>query len=106
MMPDTNDYEVLGHLGRDGRTADMPVIFLTALGSVDEAHRGLDLAATDYVATACRWTGHQIGIAPCGGREKSVRVHADTLSKRAQGHANNDSGGAKSGGFESRGIAD
>ena len=101
-----NGYEVLGHLGRDGRSADMPVIFLTALGSADEAHRGLDLGATDYVTTACRWTGPQIGIAPCGGPEKSVRFHADMLSKRAQGHANNDSGGAKSGGFESRGIAD
>ena len=101
-----NGYEVLGHLGRDGRSADMPVIFLTALGSVDEAHRGLDLAATDYVATACRWTGRQIGVAPSGGREKSGCFHADTLSKRAQGHANNESGGAESGGFKSRGIAD
>ena len=50
MMPDMDGYEVLGHLGRDARTADIPVIFLTALGSVDEEHRGLDLGATDYVA--------------------------------------------------------
>ena len=50
MMPDMDGYEVLGRLGRDTRTADIPVIFLTALGSVDEEHRGLDLGATDYVA--------------------------------------------------------
>ncbi len=50
MMPDMDGYEVLGHLGRDTRTADIPVIFLTALGSADEEHRGLDLGATDYVA--------------------------------------------------------
>jgi class 3 adenylate cyclase/HPt (histidine-containing phosphotransfer) domain-containing protein len=50
MMPDMDGYEVLGHLGRDARTADIPVIFLTALGSVDEEHKGLDLGATDYVA--------------------------------------------------------
>ena len=50
MMPDMDGYEVLGHLGRDARTADIPVIFLTALGSADEEHRGLDLGATDYVA--------------------------------------------------------
>ena len=50
VMPVMDGYEVLGHLGRDARTADIPVIFLTALDSVDEEHRGLDLGATDYVA--------------------------------------------------------
>ncbi|MGC1174053.1 adenylate/guanylate cyclase domain-containing protein [Polaromonas sp.] len=50
MMPDMDGYEVLAELGRDPRTADIPVIFLTALGSVDEERRGLDLGATDYVA--------------------------------------------------------
>ncbi len=49
MMPDMDGYEVLRRLGRDIRTADIPVIFLTALGSVEEEHRGLDLGATDYV---------------------------------------------------------
>ncbi|MDP2033758.1 MAG: adenylate/guanylate cyclase domain-containing protein [Polaromonas sp.] len=49
MMPDMDGYEVLRRLGRDTRTADIPVIFLTALGSVEEEHRGLDLGATDYV---------------------------------------------------------
>jgi adenylate cyclase len=49
MMPDMDGYEVLQRLGHDTRTADIPVIFLTALGSVEEEHRGLDLGATDYV---------------------------------------------------------
>ncbi|MES2954533.1 MAG: adenylate/guanylate cyclase domain-containing protein, partial [Pseudomonadota bacterium] len=49
MMPDMDGYEVLKRLGLDPRTADIPVIFLTALGSVEEEHRGLDLGATDYV---------------------------------------------------------
>lgn len=49
LMPDMDGYEVLQRLGRDTRTADIPVIFLTALGSVEEEHRGLDLGATDYV---------------------------------------------------------
>ncbi len=49
MMPDMDGYEVLRRLGGDTRTADIPVIFLTALGSVEEEHRGLDLGATDYV---------------------------------------------------------
>ena len=50
MMPDMDGYEVLRRLGADARTADIPVIFLTALGSVEAEHRGLDLGATDYVA--------------------------------------------------------
>ncbi|WP_372826990.1 adenylate/guanylate cyclase domain-containing protein [Polaromonas sp.] len=49
MMPVMDGYEVLKRLGGDARTADIPVIFLTALGSVEEEHRGLDLGATDYV---------------------------------------------------------
>jgi adenylate cyclase len=49
MMPDMDGYEVLDRLGRDPRTADIPVIFLTALGSVEDEQRGLDLGATDYV---------------------------------------------------------
>ncbi len=50
LMPDMDGYEVLDHLSRDTRTADIPVIFLTALSSVEEEQRGLDLGATDYVA--------------------------------------------------------
>ncbi|MDI1275623.1 adenylate/guanylate cyclase domain-containing protein, partial [Polaromonas sp.] len=49
VMPDMDGYEVLARLSRDPRTADIPVIFLTALGSEDEEQRGLDLGATDYV---------------------------------------------------------
>jgi class 3 adenylate cyclase/HPt (histidine-containing phosphotransfer) domain-containing protein len=49
MMPDMDGYEVLRRLGRHPRTQDIPVIFLTALGSVEEEQRGLDLGATDYV---------------------------------------------------------
>ncbi len=49
VMPDMDGYEVLGRLSQDPRTADIPVIFLTALGSEDEEQRGIDLGATDYV---------------------------------------------------------
>ena len=49
MMPGMGGYEVLRHLGRDARTADIPVIFLTALNNAEEEERGLDLGATDYV---------------------------------------------------------
>lgn len=49
MMPDMDGYEVLWRLRQDAATADIPVVFVTALGtSVDEAH-GLELGAVDYI---------------------------------------------------------
>jgi adenylate cyclase len=49
MMPGMDGYEVMRRLARDTRTADIPVIFLTALSSVEEEQFGLDLGATDYI---------------------------------------------------------
>jgi len=49
MMPGMDGYEVMRRLARDPRTADIPVIFLTALSSVEEEQFGLDLGATDYI---------------------------------------------------------
>ena len=49
MMPGMDGYEVLWQLRQDASTADIPVIFVTALDtSVDEAH-GLELGAVDYI---------------------------------------------------------
>lgn len=49
LMPDMDGYEVLLRLHQDPRTADIPVIFLTALSSAQEEQRGLDMGAIDYV---------------------------------------------------------
>lgn len=49
MMPGMDGYEVMRQLAGDPRTADIPVIFLTALASVEEEQYGLDLGATDYI---------------------------------------------------------
>ena len=49
VMPGMDGYEVMSRLANDARTADIPVIFLTALSSVEEEQRGLDLGATDYI---------------------------------------------------------
>ncbi len=49
MMPDMNGYEVMDRLRQQTRTSDIPVIFLTALSSVEEEQRGLDLGAIDYI---------------------------------------------------------
>jgi adenylate cyclase len=49
MMPGMDGYEVMRRLRRNPATAAIPVIFLTALTSIDEEQFGLDLGAVDYI---------------------------------------------------------
>ena len=49
MMPDMDGYEVLRRIRQHPPTANIPVIFLTALSSVEEEQLGLDLGAVDYI---------------------------------------------------------
>ena len=49
MMPGMNGYQVLQALKADAVSADIPVIFLTALSSPREEERGLSLGAVDYI---------------------------------------------------------
>lgn len=50
MMPDMDGYEVLRRLKDDPATADIPVIFLSALADVESKARGFRLGAVDYVS--------------------------------------------------------
>ena len=49
MMPEMDGYEVCARLKRDCGTAEIPVIFVTALGDVAAETRGLELGAVDYI---------------------------------------------------------
>lgn len=49
MMPDMDGYEVIKHLQADARTANTPVIFVTALESSIDEEYGLELGAVDYI---------------------------------------------------------
>ena len=49
MMPEMDGYEVCAKLQSDARTAKIPVIFVTALGSPAQEVKGLDTGAIDYV---------------------------------------------------------
>jgi diguanylate cyclase (GGDEF)-like protein len=50
MMPKVDGYEVCRRLKQDPATADIPIIFITAHGDVEEETRGLELGAVDYIA--------------------------------------------------------
>ncbi len=50
MMPGMDGYEVLERLRRNPATADIPVIFLTALSEARDEEHGLELGAADYIA--------------------------------------------------------
>jgi len=49
MMPEMDGYAVLRKLQSDARTRDIPVIFLTAMSTIDDERRGLELGAVDYI---------------------------------------------------------
>ena len=49
MMPEMDGYEVLRRLRQRPSTAGIPVIFLTALSTIEEEQLGLDLGAVDYI---------------------------------------------------------
>jgi putative two-component system response regulator len=49
MMPEMDGYEVFTKLKANPKTANIPVIFVTALNAVDNEAKGLDLGAVDYI---------------------------------------------------------
>ncbi|WFS62759.1 response regulator [Pseudodesulfovibrio thermohalotolerans] len=49
MMPEMDGYEVCRRLKADARTADIPVIFVTAMDDVGNETKGLSLGAIDYI---------------------------------------------------------
>lgn len=49
MMPGMDGYEIFDRLRAEPRTAQIPVIFVTAMDSIESQLRGLDAGAVDYI---------------------------------------------------------
>ena len=49
MMPGLSGHQVAQQLQKDSRTHDIPIIFLTALASMEDEIQGLELGAVDYI---------------------------------------------------------
>lgn len=54
VMPEMNGFTVLERMKLDSRTADVPVIFVTALGEEEDEERGLRLGAVDFIQKPIR----------------------------------------------------
>jgi diguanylate cyclase (GGDEF)-like protein len=50
MMPEMDGYEVCRQLKQDPKTAQIPVIFITAMNEMENEEHGLRLGAVDYIA--------------------------------------------------------
>ena len=72
MLPDLDGFTVLERLGRERQTADIPVLFLTARGDLDDRLRGLALGGDDYMTK------------PFSVEEMLLRVSA--VLRRAEGY--------------------
>ncbi len=49
MMPEINGFDTCIQLKKDSRFADIPVIFLTALGDTESMAQGFDVGGIDYI---------------------------------------------------------
>ncbi|MFA6138067.1 MAG: two-component system response regulator [Sulfurimonas sp.] len=49
MMPGLSGYDVIKELKSNHKTKDIPVIFLTAMSSMDDEKKGLEMGAVDYI---------------------------------------------------------
>ena len=49
MMPEMDGYAVLARLRENQATADIPVIFVSGLDSVEDEEKGLSLGGVDYI---------------------------------------------------------
>ena len=71
MMPKMKGRDVCVRLKADPKTANIPVIFLTALGLADHVRAGMDLGADDYIVKPFEVDELRERIAVCLARHAS-----------------------------------
>ena len=54
MMPEMDGFDVIARLKGDPKTAEIPVIFVTAMDGTEDEERGLDHGAVDYITKPLR----------------------------------------------------
>ncbi len=81
MMPNMDGYEVCRKLKADQKTKDIPVIFVTAMDSIDDETKGFDVGAVDYITKPIRTAVAKARI-NTHLELKSQRDYLSTLSQR------------------------
>lgn len=54
IMPELDGYQVLVHLKTHSKTCEIPIIFLTAMDSIKDEEKGLQMGAVDYITKPIR----------------------------------------------------
>jgi two-component system OmpR family response regulator len=72
MLPDLDGFEVLERMGQERQSSEVPVLFLTARGDLDDRLRGLALGGDDYMTK------------PFSVEEMLLRINA--ILRRTGGH--------------------
>jgi len=72
MMPGIDGFETCRRLKRDARTAEIPIIFMTALGDLEDKVKGFEAGGADYV------------VKPFQHEEVLARVRAQTAIRQLQ----------------------
>jgi two-component system, OmpR family, response regulator len=75
MLPDLDGFSLLERMGQDRRSADTPVLFLTARSDLDDRLRGLALGGDDYMTK------------PFSVEEMLLRINAILRRSRGSGDA-------------------
>jgi len=73
-MPEMDGYEVCKRLKADERTRDIPVIFISALGEIQNKIKGFEVGGIDYITK------------PFQAEEVLARVHTHVTLRRLQQH--------------------
>ena len=78
MMPDMDGYEVLRRLKDAGKTRDLPVIMISAVGDLDSVVRCIELGADDYLPKPFNPTLLKARVGAClekkRGRDREARL--------------------------------
>lgn len=74
-LPDIDGYEVCRTLKQDGKTGEIPIVFITAMDSERERVKGFEAGAEDYV------------VKPFFPGELLARVRAHLATRRAKAQA-------------------
>ena len=96
MMPEMDGYEVCRRLKSNSQTAQIPVIFITTMGSSEEEFMGLELGAVDYITKPVNsmivqarvrthlmiYQQHQICEEKVGERTKELRAARHEVVER------------------------